>query len=248
MRPRSPASRSTRAMLVLLLSAAGLGMGCPRAASPQTPKRTLDRIPWISSKAFLERIRAPQGPVVASKLTYINEAEGRLLASLAQRSQNIFEFGTGRGHTTLLLAKNSPEGAKTVTITLPPTTRSLTRRPGDSSTYTTVAIDEVHRGRFAYEGTPERHKIEQIFLDSKKLDETKHLGRYDLVFVDGAHVYSFVKSDSEKALRMIRKGGVIVWHDYHPKRADVVRYLVELAAKLKLYRVVGTQSVVYFHE
>ena len=33
--------------------------------------------------------------------------------------------------------------------------------------------------------------------------------------MDAGHAYELVRSDSEKALEMVRPGGVILWHDYH---------------------------------
>ena len=237
----------TAAALGGALLSLGLLPACPAPGPSQTAKAAANKISKTAEAAFFKRHRIPQVQTTESPLSYIGKREGRFLATLAMRSRNIFEFGTGKGHTALLLAINSPKTAQVVTITLPPKTRTLAPAPGDSRVYTRVALDEVHKDRFAYEGTPVRHKVTQIFQDSKKLDETRHLARYDLIFVDGAHTYSFVKSDTQKALRMIRRGGVIVWHDYHPKRVDVVRYLNELSATLKLYHLQGTQSVVYYH-
>ena len=47
----------------------------------------------------------------------------------------------------------------------------------------------------------------------------------DLIFVDGAHSYEYVKNDTVKGLEMLRPGGIIAWHDCTPSHADVVRYL-----------------------
>ena len=40
------------------------------------------------------------------------------MSVIAKKSTNIFEFGTASGKTTYLLAENSPENCKIVTITL----------------------------------------------------------------------------------------------------------------------------------
>jgi hypothetical protein len=34
------------------------------------------------------------------------------------------------------------------------------------------------------------------------------------VFVDGSHARSYVESDSAKAMRMVKPGGLVLWHDY----------------------------------
>jgi hypothetical protein len=47
----------------------------------------------------------------------------------------------------------------------------------------------------------------------------------DLIFVDGAHSYEYVKNDTVKGLEMLRPGGIIAWHDCTPSHPSVVRYL-----------------------
>jgi predicted O-methyltransferase YrrM len=47
----------------------------------------------------------------------------------------------------------------------------------------------------------------------------------DLVFVDGAHSYEYVKNDTEKGWEMLRPGGIIAWHDCTPNHPEVVSYL-----------------------
>jgi hypothetical protein len=56
-----------------------------------------------------------------------------------------------------------------------------------------------------------------------------------------------VASDSRKALRMVRPGGFVFWHDYRgPDRAPgVYRTLNELAKSLPLRHVAGTSLVFY---
>ena len=65
--------------------------------------------------------------------------------------------------------------------------------------------------------------------------------------MDGAHGYSYVKSDSAKALKMIRPGGNVLWRDYRgPRHAgDVFRALNELAQDLPLVRIDGTWLAAY---
>jgi hypothetical protein len=42
----------------------------------------------------------------------------------------------------------------------------------------------------------------------------------DLVLVDASHTYQAVFSDSMNAFRMIKAGGVILWHDYESMRSE----------------------------
>src|SRR5204863_237070 len=85
-----------------------------------------------------------------------------------------------------------------------------------------------------YTGTEVEHKVEQLFGDSKTLDITPWAGTCDLVFVDGSHAYSYVVSDSEKALQLVRPGGLVLWHDYAGPRhsAGVYRGLKALALQV----------------
>ena len=58
-------------------------------------------------------------------------------------------------------------------------------------------------------------KITQLFGDSAAFDYSKYEGKQDFVFVDGAHSYEYVISDSHIALKLLKPGGgTVVWHDY----------------------------------
>ena len=98
----------------------------------------------------------------------------------------------------------------------------------------------------AYRGTPEEAQITTLTGDSAHFDFGPYTREIDVVFVDGAHSYAYVKSDSEHALRMMKPGGVIAWDDY-PSIPGVYGYLNELASGLErpLYHIYGTRLVIY---
>ncbi|MBC7981296.1 MAG: class I SAM-dependent methyltransferase, partial [Armatimonadetes bacterium] len=77
-------------------------------------------------------------------------------------------------------------------------------------------------------------RVTFLSSDSAKFDESPYLGTMDLVFVDGAHSYEYVKNDTEKGWKMLRPGGVLAWHDCVASHRDVVKYIKEsnLGAKL----------------
>lgn len=52
--------------------------------------------------------------------------------------------------------------------------------------------------------------------------EWDKITKFDLIFIDGDHHYKSVKSDQSLANRIIRKGGVIMFHDYDPMDKFVV--------------------------
>ena len=177
-----------------------------------------------------------------------SDAEAWVLAVLAKRARTLFEFGTCTGKTAYLWAVNSAPDARVVTLTLPPQGRtSYARTQEDSAHDTDAALRESEFERFVYTGTKAEPKIEQLFADSKAFDPGPWRTQCDVVFVDGSHAYSYVKSDSEKAIELVKPGGLVLWHDYlGPKHSPgVYRALNELAQRLPLKRIAGTSFVVW---
>ena len=168
----------------------------------------------------------PFGPSLATEVSFIghgpvavpggtSDAEAWILAVLAKRAHTCFEFGTCTGRTSYLWSRNAPPDARIVTLTLAPTQRdSYVAADGDDTRDMRFALDESNFTEFIYSGTPEAERITQLFGDSKAFDETPYEGWADLVFVDGAHAESYVLSDSAKALRIVKPGGLVLWHDY----------------------------------
>lgn len=90
------------------------------------------------------------------------------------------------------------------------------------------------------------NKIHQLFGDSAKFDFSLYYNSCSLVFVDGSHAYEYVLSDTKEAMKMVKKGGVIVWHDYGIWEG-VTKGLeeIEIKYKLGLVNICGT-SLVYW--
>ena len=204
------------------------------------------------------RIRAT-GPLPSSEIRFIaqykvqggiDDFESWIICNLAKTANRIFEFGTCTGKTAFLMAANAPKDAKITTITLSPEQEARYREEkGDEKTDTSSALVESGFNEFFYAGTPEEKKIEQLLGDSKDFDEIPYAGKCDLIFVDGSHARSYVESDSQKALRMVSRGGVILWHDYRgPLRTQgVFLTLNELGKELPLVHIKGTCLVAYRH-
>ncbi|HYW52115.1 MAG TPA: class I SAM-dependent methyltransferase [Gemmatimonadaceae bacterium] len=168
----------------------------------------------------------PYGPTLATEVAFIghgpvavpggtSDAEAWILAVLAKHSRSFFEFGTCTGRTSYLWSRNAPADARIVTLTLAPTQRdAYVAADGDEKRDIRFALDESNFTEFIYTGTPEAERITQLFGDSKAFDESPYVGWADLVFVDGSHARSYVLSDSAKALRIVKPGGLVLWHDY----------------------------------
>lgn len=201
----------------------------------------------------------PFGPTLDTEVTFIghgpvtvpggtSDGEAWILSVLAKKATTFFEFGTCTGKTSYLWARNAPPNAQIVTLTLAPTQRDdYVAEAGDDKRDIRFALNESTFTEFLYSGTPEAERITQLFGDSKAFDESPYLDWADLVFVDGAHAESYVHSDSAKALRMVKPGGLILWHDYvGPMDAPgVFNALNTLSKTLPIKHLRGTTFAVY---
>jgi predicted O-methyltransferase YrrM len=243
-----------------LLTAAALALALRRLAIHRARRRQRNVFaPWpIPSVAPGEVApglsTGPLGPSASSEIVAIanyrvpggtSDLETWVLCNLAKTARVIFEFGTATGKTTYLLARNAPEDAEIVTLTLHEK-EAYRAEAEDAPEAKRAALDES-LAAFVYRGTGVERKIRQLLGDSKAFDETPYLGRCDLIFVDGSHARSYVESDSRKALAMLRPGGYVLWHDYAgPRHAKgVYDALNALAEALPLRHIKGTMLVVY---
>jgi predicted O-methyltransferase YrrM len=176
-----------------------------------------------------------------------SDLEAWILAVLSKRARLMFEFGTATGRTAYIWARNSLPDANVVTLTLRPNERSAyAREAGDAASDVRTALEESRFSTFYYSNTPAASKVVQLYGDSKRVDVRRWEGQCDLVFVDGSHARSYVASDSRQALRLVRPGGLVLWHDYRgPRIPGVYEALNELARELPLIHIAGTSLVAY---
>ena len=178
-----------------------------------------------------------------------SDYESWILASLSKISNNIFEFGTCSGKTTYIMALNSNENSKITSITLKPTQadKMLKDQKDNKISFRNLKSESIYE-KFLFSGTEVEKKINVIFENSINFDESEYLNQFDLIFIDGGHTYSVVKSDSEKSFKMINSKGIIVWHDYVPGKEsakDVVKYLNEISENKKIYHLKNTSLSFY---
>ncbi len=175
--------------------------------------------------------------------------EAWIISSLSKNSKKIFEFGTCSGKTTYLMALNSPEKAKIISITLKPDSLSVLEKNklDNKISYRNIVNESIYKN-FLFTGSKYENKIEIIFQNSLDLDEIKYKNFFDLIFIDGGHTYSVVESDTQKAFKMINKNGIILWHDYVPGKTsarDVVKLLNQISQKKTIFHIKDT-SLCYF--
>jgi len=245
------------------IGAAVLTRRCWRARR-NAPLPPPDPVPAIAvAVEHLDPVFAPHPvfrPTLAAEVRFVGrgamhvlggttDLESWVLAVLAKGARRLFEFGTCTGKTTYLWAVNAPPDARVTTLPLPPEAAGrITRRSADEAEAVDIAAGESRCTEFLYTGTEVESKVTQLFADSLMVDETPYVDSCDRVFVDGAHSYTYVASDLAKALRMVRPGGLVLWHDYYGS-GDLTwgphRYLAELAARLPIVRLEGTSLAVY---
>lgn len=145
--------------------------------------------------------------------TYAADLVNLCVLSRILQPSIVFEVGTSRGLTALHFALNAP-AARVFTLDLP------IDRPVTPQLRTTL-MDSWHirgtaeaTGEHVFDGRPEAERIERLYGDSATFDFSRWHGQVDLFFIDGAHSYEYVRSDTDNALRCVRPGGVIAWHDF----------------------------------
>ncbi len=163
-----------------------------------------------------------------------------MLAAICRvrRPKTVFEFGTFTGRTAASFAANTPEESVVYTLDIPHDHPKL-KEVGQEEKY--VLGQETRK---LFEGTGYGRKIRQIWADSAEFNEATFQGQMDLVFIDASHSYEYVTNDTMKSLRILKPGGVLLWHDYQFSWPDVVRFLNERAKELGIVRMAGTSNAV----
>jgi predicted O-methyltransferase YrrM len=124
------------------------------------------------------------------------------------RARRVLEIGTFDGGTTLNLAENVSDDGMVTTVDLPPDWRSGNAGHDPGNVPAASMVGQKFRA------APSAKRIRQVFGDSARLDWRELGGPFDLIFIDGSHEYEYVRQDTANALRVIRPGGLILWHDY----------------------------------
>lgn len=68
-------------------------------------------------------------------------------------------------------------------------------------------------GEYAVNGRAQA-RVQLVTADTVQFDFAPFTGTADLVFIDADHTFEAVVQDSEIAFRLLRPGGVVLWHDY----------------------------------
>jgi predicted O-methyltransferase YrrM len=177
----------------------------PGAPDPVLPQVELAELVPADVCVQLREPVASDGNVTLYELLAIASITKHLAPAAA------FEIGTYNGRTAVNIAANSPADSVTYTLDLPASGLADARLPLDPRELQFVQ-KPVSGELIASAGAGLR--IEQLYGDSGTFDFSPYRGRTDLVFIDGSHSYEYVLNDSQRALEMLRPGGVALWHDY----------------------------------
>ena len=184
------------------------------------PRRTVtDLLPEGADSCRLTLAVMSQNQASISVLEFVC----LLLLMKKARAQCVFEFGTYKGVSISQMALNLPEGARIYTLDLPEG-QVTTDLPISIAKDVSIAFEH---GKGSLVPADLRPRITFLQQDSARFDPGPYEGQVDFVFVDGTHNSEYVKNDSEKGWRMLRKGGIIAWHDCAPNDPDVIRYLLQ---------------------
>jgi len=160
----------------------------------------------------------------------ITPYENEIYCSLvkAMKAKNIIEIGVFDGKTTTNLASNISEDAVIYAFNLPP----------DKCDF------EV--GKYIKQDERAKQIVQMIYADSNNYDFSKYYGKIDVMFIDGDHRYEAVKKDSKNAVKCVRKGGLILWHDFNNTHLGTVKAIYEISQKnnLKTFKIEGTNIAV----
>ena len=174
---------------------------------------TLPAISWrqcISSRGVQIREHdKANGNIRISELAVLS-----LFAQEADENTNVFEIGTFDGRTSLNLAFSSPNTCKIYTLDLKPEMDTKFALASGEHHMVEKKMSGARIGKYKETHKDIAEKIHQLYGDSASFDFSPYYDSCSLVFVDGSHAYEYAISDTKEALKMVKKGGVIIWHDY----------------------------------
>src|SRR6266478_7347450 len=173
--------------------------------------RPISRDALVVPRAEVEEITP--GPIDVS-LVDLEQVNGNtslleqlVVLPIAKRRQckRVFEFGTFDGKTSANLAVNLQRDAQIFTIDLPAGQLGSVALPIGKHDLTLILKNRIG------DKLGSSAKVIQLYGDTARFDFSSWYGTCDLIFVDACHEYEYVLNDSEIALKLLARGGVVLW-------------------------------------
>jgi predicted O-methyltransferase YrrM len=131
------------------------------------------------------------------------------------------EFGTWEGFGATLVGQSTD--AEVWTINLPQ------GEAGSDGESLYAASDTGSNIGWRYRAAGLGRRVHQLLCDSRDFETDGFAGDFfDTVLIDGGHTPDLVENDTDKALRVLRPGGLCIWHDFCPDPAALSRNLAPL--------------------
>ena len=130
---------------------------------------------------------------------------------------NMLEIGTYLGESTIIFSQKFKN-----VITIDP---YIDNYDANDPTCNYISLNEVYK-KFL-EKTSE---IKTITLIKKTSDDAIHElkdKKFDFIYIDGMHTYDQVKKDIKNYKPLVKEGGFIGGHDYHPNWQGVINAINE---------------------
>ena len=188
-------------------------------------------------RPFLPKIKIYRHDLADFKTEIHETAIYSYIYEQAQPKRHL-EFGTWEGLGATLCARSC--GAEIWTVNLPdgekdevgnPIYSEMQSVPHETSPEIAAVDTENKRSTDAgtyigwrYRAAGFADRVHQILCDSRELDTTAFgKGFFDSVLIDGGHTADVVTSDTNKALPLLRSGGIVIWHDFCPDPETIRR-------------------------
>ena len=146
--------------------------------------------------------------------------------------KNYLEIGAFKGRTTINIAANN-NNIEIHTIDLPinynENNLEYNLLPKDSK-----LSQYKEKGYFFKKYIDYKKNIFNHYGDSATFDYKIFQKKFDLIFIDASHKYENVIIDSENALKILSKNGIIIWHDYSLENLEVVNAIKYIKNKNKI--------------
>jgi predicted O-methyltransferase YrrM len=150
---------------------------------------------------------------------YLNANETAILVALvkAARPRVMIEFGCNTGMTARRVLDHVPSLERYIGIDVP--------------SYYTPLLDCQRSEVPALPGCFAEDARFYLHVSASQLLGVADLEICDAVFIDGDHSRNAVLHDSRLARRLVRRGGVIVWHDYTNPAVEVTGVIEQLVGE-----------------